>query len=166
MCALQPATRAHVNIAVKRSAGTAAVSSTTADQNSTFVARTRSGLRARSSARAAARAPRPPRSARPDLLGGAPQDAGARILGAVDPVAEAHEPLAAVQQPLDVALGVALALDVVEHLQHARGRAAVQRPAQRADGARERRGAVAPVEATTRAVNVEAFMPCSAAEIQ
>ena len=49
MCALQPATRAQVNIEVNMCAGTSAKSSTTADQNSTFVARTRSGRRACSS---------------------------------------------------------------------------------------------------------------------
>ena len=104
---------------------------------------------------------------RADLLRGAAQHAGARVLGAVDAVAEAHQPLAAVQQLLDVALGVALALDLVEHLQHAAGRAAVQRAAQRADAPpTARRRTSAPVEATTRAVKVEAFMPCSAAEIQ
>ena len=53
MWADQPATRAQVNMLVKSSAGTSAMSSTTADQNSTFVARTRSGLRALSSASAA-----------------------------------------------------------------------------------------------------------------
>ena len=45
MCADQPATRAAVNIGVNSSGGTCALSSTTADQNSTFVASTRSGLR-------------------------------------------------------------------------------------------------------------------------
>ncbi len=53
MCADQPATRAQVNIDVNSSAGTRAVSSTTADQYSTFVASTRSGRRACSSSRAA-----------------------------------------------------------------------------------------------------------------
>jgi hypothetical protein len=53
MCAAQPPTRALANIGVNRSGGTSAKSSTTADQNSTFVASTRSGLRALSSASAA-----------------------------------------------------------------------------------------------------------------
>ena len=91
---------------------------------------------------------------------------GARVLGAVDAVAEAHQPLAAVEHVLDPALGVAGALDVVEHLQHARRRAAVQRARERADRADSAAATSAPVEATTRAVNVEAFIPCSAAEIQ
>jgi hypothetical protein len=43
MCALQPAVRAHANMAVNMCAGTSAKSSTTADQNSTLVANTRSG---------------------------------------------------------------------------------------------------------------------------
>ena len=46
MWADQPATRAQVNIGVNSSGGTSASSSTTADQNSTLVASTRSGLRA------------------------------------------------------------------------------------------------------------------------
>ena len=42
----------------------------------------------------------------------------------------------------------------------------MQRARQRADGADSAAATSAPVEAITRAVNVEAFMPCSAAEIQ
>src|SRR6185437_4695585 len=79
-----------------------------------------------------------------DLLGGAAQDPSARVLCTVDAVAEAHEALPAVEQPLDVAVGVALGGDVVEHLQHARGGAAVQRPRQRAHRAGQRRGDVGP----------------------
>ncbi len=90
------------------SAGTSAKSSTTADQNSTLVARTRSGLRAvqlgerrlleRLGHLVAARA---------ELLGSPAQHPGPRVLGAVDAVAEAHQPLAAVEGFLDPALGVA-----------------------------------------------------------
>ena len=99
MCADQPATRAQVNIDVNRSAGTSAVSSTTADQNSTFVASTRSGLRALSSASAAfSSASATSKRGEPISLRRAAQHAGARVLGAVDAVAEAHEPLAAVEQ--------------------------------------------------------------------
>ena len=79
---------------------------------------------------------------RVDLLGGAAQHPRPRVLGAVDAVAEAHQALTAVEQVLDVALGVALALDAVEHVQHPRGRAAVQRAAQRAHRAAQRRGHV------------------------
>ena len=75
---------------------------------------------------------------RADLLGGAAQHPGARVLGPVDAVAEAHQPVAAVEQLLHVALGVARLGHVVEHLEHARGRAAVQRPRQRADRAGQR----------------------------
>ena len=53
MCADQPAVRAQVNIGVNSCGGTSAKSSTTADQNSTLVASTRSGRRACSSASAA-----------------------------------------------------------------------------------------------------------------
>src|SRR3954470_19863814 len=74
---------------------------------------------------------------RAELTRRAPQDAGPRILGAVDAVPEAHEALAAVQRVADPALGVAELVHLVEHLEHARGGAAVQRAAQRADRARE-----------------------------
>ena len=53
MCAAQPAVRAQVNMLVNIDEGMSAWSSTTADQNSTLVASTRSGLRAFSSASAA-----------------------------------------------------------------------------------------------------------------
>ena len=79
---------------------------------------------------------------RAELARRAAQDARARVLGAVDAVAEAHEPLAAVQRVLDPLLGVAGLLDALDHLQHARRRAAVQRAAQRADRARQRGRAV------------------------
>src|SRR6476620_3524887 len=49
MCADHPAVREHANIAGASCGGTSATSRTTADQNSTFVASTRSGLRAWSS---------------------------------------------------------------------------------------------------------------------
>ena len=99
MCAAQPPTRALANIGVNSSGGTSAKSSTTADQNSTFVASTRSGLRAFSSASAAClELLGHLQSRRADLAGGAPQHAGARILGAVDAVAEAHQPVAPVER--------------------------------------------------------------------
>ena len=79
---------------------------------------------------------------RADLARGAAQDGGARVLGAVDAVAEAHQALALVERLLDPLLGVAGPLDLVDHLQHARGRAAVQRPRQRADGGAQRGGHV------------------------
>ena len=168
MCADQPATRAQVNIDVNRSAGTSAMSSTTADQNSTFVARTRSGLRALSSASAAcSSASATSKRARAELARGAAQDAGARVLGAVDAVAEAHEPLAAVQRVLDLA---ARRRPAARPRRASSARATARRRAAGRSARRPRstarRRTSAPVEATTRAVNVEAFMPCSAAEIQ
>src|SRR5204862_12328 len=51
----------------------------------------------------------------------APQHRRTRVLGAVDPVAEPHKSLALVERALHPGLGVALALDLVEHLQHASG---------------------------------------------
>ena len=66
---------------------------------------------------------------------GATEHACARVLGAVDAMAEAHQALAAIEEGLDVALGIALALDVVEHLQDARRGAAVERAGEGADRA-------------------------------
>ena len=104
---------------------------------------------------------------RAELARGAAQHAGARVLGAVDAVAEAHQPLAAVERRLDLALGVA------RRARPRRASSARARARRRAAGRTARRpradsaaATSAPVEATTRAVNVEAFMPCSAAEIQ
>ena len=138
MCALQPATRAQVNIEVNMCAGTSAKSSTTADQNSTLVASTRSGWRACSSASAAfSSASATSKRGRAQLLGGAAQHAGARVLGPVDPVAEAHQPLAAVEHALDVALRVAGCARPPSIMCSTRdGRAAVQRAGQRADARR------------------------------
>ena len=103
-----------------------------------------SPARGRAGARAArralpSRAPPRPRSAASRVRGGAAQDPRARVFGAVDAVAEAHQALAAVERVGDPLLGVARRFDFLEHLQHARRRAAVQRARQRADGARERR---------------------------
>ena len=79
---------------------------------------------------------------RVELLGGTAQHPGARVLGAVDAVAEAHQPLALVEQALDVRRGVAALLHVADHPEHPRRRTAVQRAAHRADGAGERGGDV------------------------
>ena len=95
------------------------------------------------------------------------QHAGPRVLGAVDAVAEAHQALAAVEQLLDLALGVALLLDAVEHrAAPARARRRAAGPTGRPTPADSAAATSAPVEVITRAVKVEAFMPCSAAEIQ
>src|SRR5918996_3412562 len=69
---------------------------------------------------------------RSDLARRAAQHAGAWVLGPVHAVAKAHQPLARVERILDPALGVARALDLVEHVEHARRRPAVQRAGQRA----------------------------------
>ncbi len=117
MCELQPASRAHVNIDVNICDGTSAKSSTMAAQNSTFVSSTRSGRRSRSSERAAS--------------------SRARVLGAVDAVPEAHEPLVAVEDALHVGIGVAGALDLLDHAQDPCRGTAVQRTAHRTHRARD-----------------------------
>src|SRR3954470_1671330 len=103
MWADQPAVRAQVNIGVNIEGGTSAKSRITAAQNSTLVARTRSGRRACSSSRAAfsraraletgfleAAAPLDPR--RPEPLAGVAERARPRVLGPVDAMAKAHQP--------------------------------------------------------------------------
>jgi hypothetical protein len=157
--------RAQVNIDVNMCAGTWAKSSTTAAQNSTLVSSTRSGRRSRSSASAACSSASATSKRGRRARGRTAQHAGARVLGAVDAVAEAHEALAlAVEHALDVVAGVAVFSTLLDHAEHARRRTAVQRAGHRADRARQAAATSAPVEAMTRAVKVEAFMPCSAAE--
>ena len=126
-------------------AGTSAKSRMIAAQNSTLVSRTRSGRRARSSASAAfSSASATSYRGALELARGAAQDARPRVLGAVHAVPEAHQPLAAVEQVLHVRLGVAGALDVLDHPEHARRRAAVQRAGEGADRAGQRCGHVGP----------------------
>src|SRR4051812_30690266 len=67
------------------------------------------------------------------FAGGPPQDAGARVLGPVDPVAEAHQALAAVEDTPDISGGVAGPLDLLQHPEYPGRGAAVQRAGQRAD---------------------------------
>ena len=102
MCADQPAVRAQVNIAGIMCGGTSAKSRMTAAQNSTLVSIGRSGRRSRSSASAACSSACGGLVARgAELLAGAAQHPGARVLGAVDAVAEAHQPLVAVEDARD-----------------------------------------------------------------
>ena len=125
-------------------AGTSAKSRTIAAQNSTLVSSTRSGRRSLELGERGLLERLGDLVARGvELLGRAAQHAGARVLGAVDAVAEAHQPLAAVEQLLDVRRRVAVALlDLLDHAEHARRRTAVQRAGHRADGAGERGGHV------------------------
>lgn len=67
-------------------------------------------------------------------LAGVAQDGGARVVGPVDAVPEAHEALAAVEDTLDVCRRVTRALDTLDHVLGARGGATVQRPREGADG--------------------------------
>ena len=143
MCADQPATRAQPNMAGVRSAGISATSSTTAAQYSTFVSSWRSGDFSRSTLSAASSsAARHLDTRRAELDRRALEHARARVLRAVDAMAEAHDPLAAVEQLADVLLGIAVLGDRVDHRQHARRRAAVERPGERPDRRRHRGGAV------------------------
>ena len=148
--------------------GISATSSTTAAQYSTFVSSWRSGDFSRSTfERGLLERRRHLDARRAELDRGALEHAGARVVGAVDAVAEAHDPLAA-----------------IEHLTRRTPRRRRARRRRRSSAARapaRRRAAgpesvptadestaaqSAPVEAAIRAVKVEAFSPCSAAEIQ
>ncbi len=66
------------------------------------------------------------------------QQRRARVLALVDPVAEAHDPAASPDRVADPGLGPVRAPDVVEHLEHAGGRAAVQRTGQGSHGPDDR----------------------------
>src|SRR5262245_25650269 len=68
-----------------------------------------------------------------ELLGSAAQNPRSRILRAVDPVTEAHQPLAGVKHLLDVPDRVTGPLHLLDHPEHARRRATVQRAGHRAD---------------------------------
>ena len=77
-------------------------------------------------------------------------------------MAHAHDAAPGRELALEPGLGARGRADRVEHVEHRAGRAAVQRPLQRADRADDRRDQrPTPVEAITRAVNVDAFMPWS-----
>ena len=76
-------------------------------------------------------------------LGDLAQRRGARVVGAVDAMAEAHQPLAAVERLADPRLGVLGRADLAELVDDLRRRAAVERPLHRADRARDRRRDVA-----------------------
>ena len=74
-------------------------------------------------------------------------------------MAKAHQPFAARQRVVDPRLDALARADGVEHLQHRFRRAAMQRPGERAIAAGDGANRSACVEAMTRAVNVDAFMP-------
>ena len=139
MCADQPAVRAQVNSGVKSSGGTLGVVEhdgrpelDVGGQHAVGLARPQLGERGRLERLGDLGA------RRADRLRRAPQHPRARVLGAVHAVPEAHQPLAAVEHRPHPALGVAGPLDLVEHPQHARRRAAVERAGERADGAGQR----------------------------
>ena len=126
------------------------------------------GMTSRAAPRAPpARAPRRPRRAASRARSPCGEDPRARVLGAVDAVAEAHDPLAAREQLAGRTLGVAgwpRPRRASSARASGRRRAAGPRARRRADDSAAAQSA--PVEAAIRAVKVEAFMPCSAAETQ
>src|SRR5215472_8929542 len=63
---------------------------------------------------------------RAEFFGGAPQHSGARVLGPVHPVPEAHQPITSVKHGLHIAFRVAGVLDFLDHVQDAGWRSAVQ----------------------------------------
>ena len=71
-----------------------------------------------------------------------PQHRRARVVRPIDAVAEAHDPLTAVEQVPDVLLGIVRLGRAVDHRQHPRRRAAVEGAGERADGGAHRRRAV------------------------
>ena len=92
---------------------------------------------------------------------------GARILGAVDAVAEAHQALAAVEHAVDVVLDARrprrprrASAARARARRRAAGRTARRRPTRGRSRSRRRS------TRTMRAVNVEALRPCSAVQIQ
>src|SRR5215207_3531248 len=97
MCAAQPAVRAQVNMLVNSGAGTSAWSSTTAELD---VRREHAVRLARLELRRRRLLERlgDLEAGRADLARRAAQHRGARVLGAVDAVAEPHQPLALVER--------------------------------------------------------------------
>ena len=79
---------------------------------------------------------------RPELHRRALEHGRARVVGAIDTMAEAHDPLAAGKHVVQVLLEIVRALGALDHRQDPRRRAAVQRAGQRPDRRRHRRGAV------------------------
>lgn len=72
-----------------------------------------------------------------ESLGGGAKDSGPRILRTVDPVAEAHQFLFAVQNALDHGTGVAGLLGFFDHRQYPRGCPAVEWPTHGANRSRQ-----------------------------
>ena len=116
---------------------------------------------------------RPPRAASATSICGEPssravrlENARARILGAVDAMAEAHDALTRVERVPDPLLRVALAVTSSSIGFTYAGAPPCSGPESAPDCGGQGGAASAPVDAATRAVNVEAFRPCSAVQIQ
>ena len=90
-----------------------------------------------------------------------------RILGAVDAMAEAHQALARSSRSVDIASIDVAAAATASSIGSTRAGAPPCSGPESAPTADESAAAQsAPVDATTRAVNVEALSPCSAVQIQ
>ena len=101
-----------------------------------------------------------------EVARGLPQDAGAGILGAVDTMPEAHDSLASVEQVANVLVDASVAATSSSILSTRVGAPPWSGPESAPTAADIAAPQSAPVEQTTRAVNVEALAPCSAAETQ
>ena len=169
MCADQPATRAHANIARGRAV---AGSPRCRGRRGSPVLDVRlehtvGRLRTERSQRGLLESQRDLDPGRPELLRSAAKHPRARILAcAIHAVAEAHDANAAREHLVDVLRRVTCLRDGVEHRQDVRGGGAVQPPGSVPTADDIAAAQSAPVDAATRAVKVEAFSPCSAVQIQ
>ena len=102
-----------------------------------------------------------------ELVGDVAEHHRARVVGLVDAVTEAHEPVAALDRVAQPRLGAVGGADLVEHLRargSARRRAAGPESAPIAPTTAAPRSA--PVDVMTRAVNVDALNPWSIVEMR
>ena len=84
---------------------------------------------------------------------------GARIANLVDPMAEAHEPLAALDLAAQHGLGARRVADLEHHVERRARRAAVQRPLERADRAGHGRDEIGARRHDDARGEVDAFRP-------
>ncbi len=166
-CADQPAVREHANIAGARSGGTWATSSTIADQNSTF-GHEWSGMLLRDRlVRDALELLGDLDARRAELLRRPLQQPRARVLGAVHAMPEAHDPLVPRPSASLTHFSASPISATASSIGSTRaGAPPCSGPESAPTAADSAAPQSAPVDATVRAVNVDAFMPCSAVQIQ